>query len=60
MDDSIYPKNEQITVWLPHLREQVAALKMSDGKLYIPVVAICCLLGIHAPQHIRRWRQMLV
>jgi hypothetical protein len=33
---------------------------MGDGRLYIPVFAVCHVLGIRADIHIRRWRHLLL
>ena len=52
--------SQQTVIRLPHLDVEVPALRASDGKLYIPVVALCQMLGIKPESHIRRWRQMLL
>ena len=51
---------EQTTVTLPFLDDEVPALSLADGRLYIPVYAVCHALGIHADMHIRRWRRLVV
>ncbi|MBA2391728.1 MAG: hypothetical protein H0V70_03150 [Ktedonobacteraceae bacterium] len=51
---------QQTVIRLPHLNEEIPALRASDGKLYIPVIALCHMLGIEPDRHIRRWRQMLL
>jgi hypothetical protein len=49
---------EQTMIRLPHFEEEVPALVTEDGMLYIPVIAICRMLGIRADTHMRRWRRM--
>jgi hypothetical protein len=51
---------QQTVIRLPYLNEELPALRTGDGKLYIPVVALCHMLGIEPKRHIRRWRQMLL
>lgn len=53
-------KIQQTVIRLPHLNEELPALRADDGKLFIPVVALCEMLGIEPKRHIRRWRQMLL
>lgn len=50
---------EQVTVRLPFFGEEVPALLAEeDGKLYLPVIEICRMLGIRADRHIPRWRTL--
>ena len=51
---------EQMTVALPFLGDKVPALFLADGRVYIPVYAVCHVLGIRADVHIRRWRHLLL
>jgi hypothetical protein len=51
---------EQTTVTLPFLDEEVPALYLADGRPYIPVCAVCRVLGIQAETHIRRWRTLVL
>src|SRR6266446_10100402 len=51
---------EQTTVILPFLDDEVPALSLADGRLYIPVYAVCHALGIRADMHIRRWRKLVL
>ncbi len=60
MDENQQTVIEQTTVQLPFLDDEVPALILADGKLYIPVFAVCHALGIHADTHIRRWRHLLL
>jgi hypothetical protein len=50
---------EQVTVRLPFFGEEVPALLAEeDGKLYLPVIEICRMLGIRADRHIPKWRTL--
>src|SRR6266446_5222793 len=51
---------EQTMATLPFLDDQVPALYLADGRLYIPVCAVCHALGIRANIHIRRWRRLVL
>ncbi len=50
---------QQTTIALPYLEEEVPALYLADGRPYIPVFAICRVLGIRADTHIQRWRHLV-
>src|SRR5438046_5384419 len=58
MDENQPEVIEQTTVTLPFLDEEVPALYLADGRVYIPVCAVCQALGIRADTHIRRWRRL--
>jgi hypothetical protein len=60
MDEDQQTIIKQTTVILPFLEDEVPALILTDGKLYIPVFAVCHALGISADTHIRRWRHLLL
>src|SRR5258707_2003690 len=60
MDESQQEVIAQTTVILPFLDDEVPALYLADGRLYIPVCAVCRALGIHADTHIRRWRKLVL
>jgi hypothetical protein len=60
MDESQQEVIAQTTVILPFLDDEVPALYLADGRLYIPVCAVCRALGIHADTHIRRWRTLVL
>jgi hypothetical protein len=60
MNESQQEVIEQITVTLPSLDDEVPALYLADGRLYIPVCSVCHALGIRADTHIRRWRRLLL
>ncbi len=51
----------QETITLPHFRYQVPALYVAGSEVpYIPVVAVCRMLGIRADTRIPRWRTLLL
>ncbi len=58
MDESQQAVIEQTTVTLPFLDDKIPALYLADGRLYIPVCAVCHTLGIRADIHIQRWRRL--
>jgi hypothetical protein len=60
MDENNQTVIEQTTVILPFLDDEVPALFLADGRLYIPVYAVCHVLGIRADMHIRRWQHLLL
>jgi hypothetical protein len=60
MEESQQAVIEQTTVTLPFLHDEVPALYLADGRLYIPIYAICHTLGIRADIHIRLWRRLVV
>ncbi len=60
MEESRQEVIAQTTVTLPFLDDQVPALSLADGKLYIPVRAVCHALGIRADTHIRRWQRLVL
>src|SRR5260370_22413635 len=60
MDDNQQVVIEQRTVPSPFLNDEVPALYLADGRLYIPVCTVCQALGIRADMHIRRWRTLVL
>lgn len=60
MEESQQAVIEQTTVPLPFLHDIAPALCLADGRLYIPVYAVCHTLGIRADMHIRRWQRLVV
>lgn len=60
MEESQQAVIEQTTVALPFLLDEVPALWLADGRLYIPVYAVCHAIGILADIHIRRWQRLVV
>ena len=51
---------QQECVMLPHFHCDVPVLYLADGGSYVPVIAICQILGIRADAHIPRWRKLLL
>ncbi len=51
---------KQTKVILPFLDDEVPALCLADGRLYIPVYSVCHALGIRADVHIKQWRRLVV
>jgi hypothetical protein len=60
MDESQEEVIAQTIVSLPFLDHQVPALSLADGRLYIPVYAVCHALGIRADTHIQRWQKLVL
>lgn len=51
----------QETITLPHFEYQVPALFVADSEApFIPVTAVCRMLGIRADTRIPRWRNLLL
>lgn len=51
----------QETITLPHFEYQVPAVYVADCQApYIPVIAVCRMLGIRADTRIPRWRTLLL
>lgn len=44
----------------PFLDDEVPALSLGDGRLYIPVYKVCQALGICADRHIRHWQKLVL
>lgn len=51
---------QQATLVLPYFDSEVPVLYVADGTAYIPVVALCQMLGLHAATHIARWRRLMI
>ena len=47
---------QQSTMILPHFDYEVPILYVTDGAAYVPVIALCEMLGLRADRHMRRWR----
>src|SRR5258708_13336710 len=60
MNESQQEVIEQTMATLPFLDDEVPALYLADGRLYMPVCAVCRALGIRADTHIRRWRTLVL
>jgi hypothetical protein len=61
-EDSIIGKQrqaiQQMTVLLPYFDEEVPVLYLADGTAYVPVRALCRMLGLRAETHIPRWKKL--
>ncbi len=51
---------KQTTMMLPYFDYEVPALYLADGMAYLPVRALCCMLGLRAETHIPRWRKLVL
>lgn len=51
---------EQTIVPLPFLHDEIPALSLSNGRVYIPIYVVCHALGIRADVHIRRWQRLVL
>ncbi len=51
---------QQTVIRLPYFNEEVPVLYVENGKLYVPVIALCNMLGLHANTHIPRWRKLFL
>ncbi len=50
----------QTTMILPYFDYEVPLLSLGDGAGYIPVVALCRMLGLRPERHIPRWRRLFL
>ena len=51
---------QQTTMRLPYFDEEVPVLYLADGTAYLPVRALCRMLGLRAEAHIQRWRKLVL
>ncbi len=51
---------QQTTIMLPYFDEEVPALFLADGTAYLPVRALCHMLGLRPETHILRWRKLIL
>src|SRR6266567_8246265 len=51
---------QQTTITLPYFDEEVPAIYLADGTAYLPVRALCRMLGLRAETHIPRWRKLVL
>jgi len=63
-EDSMREKQRQAirqtTMMLPYFDEEVPVLYLADGTTYLPVRALCRMLGLRAETHIPRWRKLVL
>lgn len=60
MNESQQEVIEQTTVTLPFLDDEIPALSLSNGRLYIPVYEVCRALGIPPDKYIRHWQTLVL
>jgi hypothetical protein len=58
MDEQV-PCVRQATITLPFFDYEVPVLYLEDGTRYIPVIALCEMLGLRAKAYIPRWRKLV-
>ncbi len=49
---------QQSTIILPYFDCEVPILYVADGTAYVPVIALCEMLGLRADRHIQQWRRL--
>src|SRR5258708_35480931 len=45
---------------VPYFDEEVPVCYLADGTAYLPVRALCRMLGLRAETHIPRWRKLVL
>src|SRR5438105_3850352 len=50
----------QTTMVLPYFDEEVPVLYLANGTAYLPVRALCRMLGLRAETHIPRWQKLVL
>jgi hypothetical protein len=50
----------QLMVTLPYFHYDVPVLYLRDGAPYIPIIALCRILGLRSETHLPRWRRSLL
>jgi hypothetical protein len=51
---------QQTTMMLPYFDKEVPVLYLADGTAYLPVRALCRMLGLRAEAHIPWWRKLVL
>lgn len=54
------PVMQQTTLVLPYFDEEVPVVCLPDGSRYVPVIALCEMLGLRSDIHIPRWRKLVL
>jgi len=54
------PVVQQGTMILPYFDDEVPVVFLADGTRYIPVVALCRMLGLRPERHIPHWRRLFL
>src|SRR5260370_14298560 len=57
-NESTEPVVRQATISLPYLGDEVPALYLTNGRPYIPVFAVCQVLGIDSEARIQHWQKL--
>ena len=58
--DQPAPVLRQALITLPIFHAEVPVVTVEDGTMYIPVIALCHMLGLRAETHIPRWRRLVL
>jgi len=58
--EELKPEVRQVMMSLPYFHYEVPVVYLPDGTPYIPVIALCRMLGLHPANHLRRWRKLLL
>lgn len=51
---------QQMILRLPYFNTEIPVLHAADGKSYVPIVALCSMLGLDANTHIPKWRKLVL
>ncbi|MBA2680978.1 MAG: hypothetical protein H0U76_21605 [Ktedonobacteraceae bacterium] len=51
---------QQATITLPYFNYEVPVVYLADGTAYLPVRALCRMLGLPAETHIPRWQKLVI
>lgn len=51
---------QQTIMHLPYFNEEIPVLHGTDGKFYVPVIALCSMLGLDANTHIPKWHKLVL
>ena len=54
------PVVRQMRITLAYFEQELPALYLADGRAYVPVIALCQMLGLHAATHMARWRRLVI
>src|SRR5215469_1178453 len=54
------PSVQQAVMTLPYFDAEVPIVYLADSTGYIPVVALCRMLGLRPERHIPRWRRLFL
>jgi len=60
MEEENEQEIHQDVMTLPYLEEEIPVLFLQDGTRYIPVTALCHLLGLRKEREIPRWRKLVL